>query len=75
LSSADRVERTEEPQVVARGQLVVQREILRHQPDPALRRIGIAGQPPAADQHLAGVWCHETRDDRHGCRLPRAVRS
>ena len=49
------VERAEEAEVRARGQLVVEREILRHEADPALLRIGVAAQPRAVDEHVAVV--------------------
>src|SRR3989442_7719976 len=44
------VECAEESEVVARRELVVQRKVLRNEPDAPLRRIGVAGEPLATDE-------------------------
>src|SRR5207244_4336225 len=49
------VQRAKETQVVACAELFVQRKILRHETDAALRRVGVAGKPSAADDDVAAV--------------------
>ena len=72
-AAAQVVQRAEEAQIVARAQLVVKREILRHQADAALARIRVARQPASGDEHFAALRRDEPRDYRHGRRLARAV--
>ena len=67
------VEGAEEGEIVARGKLVVEREILRDEPDPVLDGIGIAAQGPALDQDLAGIRRKQSGDHGHRGRLPGAI--
>ena len=47
------VERAEELEVRARRQLVVEREVLRHESDAPLAGIGVAARAGAVDRHVA----------------------
>jgi len=67
------VQRTKETEVGVCGELVVQREILRHQPNPSLFRIGIAAKRCTVDEHVTAVGLHQPGDHRHGRRLASAV--
>ena len=67
------IQRAEQAQVVARRELVVEREILRHQSDSSLHGIGIAAEPHAVDRDCAVIGCDQSGNHRHRRRLAGAV--
>ena len=68
------LERPEEPEVVVRRELLVERQLLRHETEAPLRRIGVPGEDGPGDPHLPRVGGQETADDRDRRRLPGPVR-
>ncbi len=57
------VKGAEKSQVVVGGQFIVEGDVLRHQPDLPLGRIGVAAQSAAVDQNLAGIGTQQPGDD------------
>ncbi len=71
--SRQAVEGPEEPQVLARGQLVEEREVLGHESDGGFRRVRIAAQGLAVDADFTGIGWQDARDHPHRRALARAV--
>src|SRR5439155_19230111 len=66
--AGETVERAKETQVVAGAELFVQRKILRHETDSALRRVRVAGKSLTADEDVAAVGRRKAGNHRHGGR-------
>ncbi len=71
--SGQAVEGPEEPQVLARGQLVEEREVLGHEADGGFGRVGVAAQGLAVDADLTRIGGHDPRDHPHRRAFARAV--
>ena len=69
------VEAAEELQVLAGGQVVVEGELLGHQPDGGLGADRARRHRQAGDDHLASVALEQAAQHRDGGRLARAVRA
>ncbi len=73
LGAAQIIERAEQRQVVARGELLVQPDILGRQADLPLQRVGVAVKPPPADQDFARIRAQQPRDYGNGGGLSGAI--
>src|ERR1700687_767368 len=72
--AGERVKRRKKSQIVAGGELVVKRHVLRDESDLQLDRIGITLNLLAFDEDFAGIRAQQSRNDGDSRRLAGAVR-
>ena len=69
------VQAAEHPEVLAAGQVLVDRRVLAGEPDRLPDRLRLAQHVEAGDPRAAGVRPEQRREDAHGRRLAGAVRA
>src|SRR5437660_4451063 len=75
LRTGERVKRREKSQIVAGGELVIERHVLRDESDLELDRVGVALNLLAFDEDFAGIRAQQSRNDGDRCCFAGAVRS
>ena len=73
--SRQAVQRSEEPEIGASRELVIEREVLRHEAEATLHRIAVARHGDAADRDRSLIGCDQSGDHRDRRGLSCAVRT